>query len=62
MNKKERNAEIFVNSLMRDEHGISEETYVHLLDYLETMRYYALLEKVKRCDATDGRFYFEEND
>lgn len=56
-----------IESLLNDEHGISEQSYNLLVAWLEDQCCYngirgyeagILLAKVRRADATDGRFYF----
>lgn len=64
--------ERLINALLNDEHGISEEAYNALADYLCFMantqdRFcmadlrlaQRLLPEVKRANATDGRFYYD---
>lgn len=61
-----------INTLLQDPNGISEDTYHELLDFLaswfdpsvaraDKMRAESqqLYDRVRSCDATDGRFYLK---
>ena len=63
--------EKLIEALLNDDHGISEEAYNALVEYLrdginfnyphsdlDQMENMHLLRRVQRADATDGRFYF----
>ena len=62
-----------IEALLNDPNGISEEAYMALVAMLEVLSLQAsetniigreaadMLERVKNCDATDGRFYFAED-
>jgi hypothetical protein len=58
-----------IDALLNDDHGISEDAYNALLQYLDDVaysgdfvspQYVKYIEYVKKADATDGRFYFPE--
>lgn len=66
--------EKLINALLTQENGISEEAFNALYEYLEELsdmddnpsaygirtNARAMLDTLKRADATDGRFYFAE--
>lgn len=53
--------EVLTDSLLDDDSGISEKSYIALCDYLEKADAGDILAKVQSyADACDGRFYYPE--
>lgn len=53
-----------IRSMLQDENGVSEQTYMHLHDYYqqiaETPIGFELGKILRMVDATDNRFYLSE--